>query len=79
MDKGTKHSGKETIKMNGLTISKEDFKALPRAQKDEAIYDNLVYIRTKVTTWRFHLRVQYVLIAALAMLGGFMFRSILKI
>ena len=78
MDKRIKHRGKKNTKMNGLTISKEDFKALPRAQKDEAIYDNLVYIRQRVTTWRFHLKVQYVLIVALAVLGGFMFRAILK-
>lgn len=65
--------------MNGLAISKEEFRTLPRAQKDEVIYDNLVYIRKRVTTWKFHLKVQYILIAALATGGVFLFRAVIGI
>ena len=63
--------------MNGLTISKAEFTQLPRIQKDEAMFDNLVYIRERVKNWRFHLKVQYVLIGILFILGGWMFRSMI--
>ena len=63
--------------MNGLTITKAEFSELPRKQKDEVMYDNLVYIRERVKTWKFHLKVQYVLIGILFILGGWMFRSLI--
>ncbi len=62
---------------NGLTISKKEFNQLPRIQKDEVMFDNLVYIRERVKTWRFHLKVQYVLIAMIFIIGGWIFRSLI--
>jgi len=64
--------------MNGLTISKEEFRALPSARKEEVIYDNLVYIRKVVTKWRFHLKIQYALISALGAAVLFMFTVVIE-
>ena len=55
---------------NGLILSKNEFKRLPTADKFACLYENQVKTLKLIEGYKFHQKVQYILIAAsLAGLG----------
>ena len=64
--------------MNGLTITRSQFKAMNRINKDLVIFDNLEYIKSHITKWKLNVRIQYGWLIGLTAIGGWLIKSIIN-
>lgn len=56
--------------MNGIAITREEFERMKTTDKFLVVFDNLEYIRTYVTTMRFHRKIHYSWLCAITLAVG---------
>lgn len=60
--------------MNGLSLNLEEFRCLPQKQKLDCLYQNQVTTLKLVQGYKFHQKVQYILMSILCGGLGLLFR-----
>jgi len=63
---------------NGLVLSLKEFKKLPNCDKFACLYENQVKTLSAIKGYKFHQKVQYILITLLTIGAGIIIEALLR-